>query len=156
MYLPRRSLPAITFQNDLLLGWEHAGPTPSQSSPGQVPIRFIPPSEYPPQTRFGVSGAQHVSRVWGAASPARSTRRGGPTRVQGVAIRPPLRIKPSLNPKYFEPFRSTWRSCCRSCRRKQSPRAAAARRQCRSAHQPLPLPRGPPPVEQGRWGLRIY
>ena len=34
--------------------------------------------------------------IW--RTPARSTRRGGPTRVHGVANRPPVRIHPSENP----------------------------------------------------------
>ncbi len=54
------SLPAITWQNDLLLGWEHAGPT--QGRPGQVPIRFFPPSEDPPRPVLAIPRAQHGSR----------------------------------------------------------------------------------------------
>ncbi len=41
----------ITWQNDLLQGSQHAGPT--QGSDELVPICFVPPSMTPPHTRFG-------------------------------------------------------------------------------------------------------
>jgi hypothetical protein len=61
---------------------QQAGPT--QSSPGQVPISLNLPSKTPPP-----------DPIW--RTPARSTRQAGPTRAQGVANRPPVRIHPSVN-----------------------------------------------------------
>jgi hypothetical protein len=45
------TLTDITWQNDLLQGPHHAGPT--QGSDEQVPICFVPPSRTTCQTRFG-------------------------------------------------------------------------------------------------------